>query len=374
MYYHDEYSKSFKDELEFHEFLEEVEERAQWIRVPSKELMVLPASGNEGICTPIKGIETAIVIADTMKHTGLLLNLRDKMYQLGSTAISSLLDRARISGSALSDLEKITLADLLNKCLKVAKGKALIRIFEGKVRAVLSGDNGRQDYSILPMPDVFMVASAYINGGFQHVKFQQGYVDHYLSTAIWDIEDEELVKTYREILSRYGKNVEEDLKAAIRVTTSDVGASGANIFYSLKEYGHIVVLGKALKLDHRKKATIEDFTDNIQSVFECYKEALEGVSKLNDINIRYPVNTMTGVMSKAGIGKKLTSEIVESFKAASGDQPCTAYEIYCGICEVLFLAQTKGMNGRMLAEMEEDVAKCIHIKWHDFDIPGDFIL
>ena len=48
--------------------------------------------------------------------------------------------RARIDGKALADVDKKTLAEILNKCLKVARGRALIRFCEGKIRAVLSGD------------------------------------------------------------------------------------------------------------------------------------------------------------------------------------------------------------------------------------------
>ena len=38
MYYYDEFGKEFEDELSFHEYLEEIDERAKWIRVPSRSL------------------------------------------------------------------------------------------------------------------------------------------------------------------------------------------------------------------------------------------------------------------------------------------------------------------------------------------------
>ena len=38
MYYYDEFGKEFKDELSFHEYLEEIDERAKWIRIPSRSL------------------------------------------------------------------------------------------------------------------------------------------------------------------------------------------------------------------------------------------------------------------------------------------------------------------------------------------------
>lgn len=59
--------------------------------------------------------------------------------------------------------------------------------------------------------------------------------------------------------------------------------------------------------------------------------------------------------------------------ATFGDAPCTAYEVYCGIGEILFLAQSKGISGRTMVELEEKVAKCTSMKWREYDIPGDLV-
>lgn len=372
MYYKDEFSKEFQEELKFHEYLSEVEERSKWFRVPSTELEVLTVEDHDQLCTPIDGEDVEKVLLDTKKHTGLLLKVSGKIYQLGNTAITSLQGRARISGSALSDIEKEELADILNKCLKVAKGKALIRYFEGKVRAVLSGDDS--DYAIMSMPEVFMVSSAYVNGDFQKVKFQKGLADHYSTTAVWEIEDKKLTEAYQNLLKEYGKQVDGKLRAAIRITTSDVGASGANIFYSLMEGSRTIILGEDLKVMHknnRNSRGIEDFTTNMESVFEYYKEMLKKVTRLCDIRLNYPANAMAGVMNKEGFGKKQIAETVENFKAVFGDQPCSAYEVYCGICEILYLARKKGENERRLLKLEEKVSRCISKRWHDYDIPGE---
>ena len=80
---------------------------------------------------------------------------------------------------------------------------------------------------------------------------------------------------------------------------------------------------------------------------------------------------MIGIMTKQGFGKKNVAEIVDRFKATFGDVPCTAYEVYCGIGEILFLAQSKGVSGRSMVELEEKVAKCLSMKWREYDIPGE---
>ena len=61
--------------------------------------------------------------------------------------------------------------------------------------------------------------------------------------------------------------------------------------------------------------------------------------RLCDIWIEHPANAMAGIMKQAGFGKKLLAETVEQFKATTGDEPCSAYEIYCGICESITIAR-----------------------------------
>lgn len=44
MYYKDDFEKEFREEVDFHKYLEEVDARAKWVRVPSRSLKVLVAS------------------------------------------------------------------------------------------------------------------------------------------------------------------------------------------------------------------------------------------------------------------------------------------------------------------------------------------
>ena len=128
MYYKDDFEKEFREEVDFHKYLEEVDARAKWVRVPSRSLKVLVASGNEECCTPVEQVDMESMMEDTKQHTGLLLKFPGGVYQLGSTAIKTLKGRARIDGTALADVDRKTLSQILNQCLKVAKGKALLRL------------------------------------------------------------------------------------------------------------------------------------------------------------------------------------------------------------------------------------------------------
>ena len=295
-YFADGFSKAFSKEVELHQYLEQVEKRADWFEVPSKDLriyeigQVLDNPKSEAECTCME------VLTDTKKHSHLLLKTdQEEAYQLGSSAIATLESRARISGAALSSVEPAVLAEILNQCLKVAKGKALLRISEGKVRAVHSAE--KNGYQVYPLPEVFMLASVYIRGEYKKSTFLEGYADQTMVSAIWQIEDQRLEEVYAEIMEKYGKQVKEKLTATIRITSSDVAASGANIFYSLMEGKRKIALGTDMRMRHNNFVEFQQFTENLLSTFECYKSALKGtVEKLCAISIEYPV--------KAGIWKE----------------------------------------------------------------------
>lgn len=372
MNYQDDFSINFTKEDQLHGFLEELEERAGWDVRPSSSIRLLPAEENEALCQRItEELEEKGIIPDTCRNTGLLLKMGRSVYPLGRSSLATLKSRARVNGNALSDLEKPKLARILNDCLKVTRGDALIRIQEGKVRAVHGGDES--DYCILPMTEIFGTASSYINGKYDEATFKAGYYDHTMTTATWEIEDDELVSSYRKALRNYREDLNDQLSAAVRISTSDVGASGANIYYSLLvgRDKRPLVLGKALKLAHEKKASMAEFDANMSMAFARYEEALAGVERLFHIYLNHPVNVISGLMERVKIGKKLIAETVEQFKATYMGGACSGYDVYCAICTSIFLSEVNGVQGKPLADLEESVSRCLTLRWSDYDIPGD---
>ena len=368
MYYKDDFSKVFQNEAELHEYLMDMDERGWWRKAPVRSLEVMAVAGNEEKLTPVEGEDMAPLVRDTLKHTGLMVKAGENAYLLGSTAVPTLYNRARISGSVLSELDRTVLAGILNECFALAKGKALLHFSEGKVRSMPSGD--KAGYSVIQMFDIFMAASAYIGHGFDEAHFAGGYTSHILTNASWSIRDARMLESYRELLRHYGKTEITDMTTDVRITTSDVTASGVNIAYTIRTGAQTILLGQALKTVHVGEGNIEEVEKNIQNIFSYYKETLKGMERLLKIPIQYPANTMAGIMKKK-FGKKLIAETVENFKNETGGQPCTAYDVYCGICSALFLAQSKGAKATALLEMEEKISQCITKKWQDYDMPGE---
>lgn len=106
-------------------------------------------------------------------------------------------------------------------------------------------------------------------------------------------------------------------------------------------------------------------------MFARYREAVEGLSGLFSEYLTYPANVIARVMKKAGIGVGLTAKTAELFKAGHGFGGCNGYEVYCGICECIFLAQSEGAGVRALTDLEEKVSRCLAFPFKEYDIPGE---
>ena len=314
-------------------------------------------------------MQASEVLADTQENTCILLNVNGYDYPVRSCAIKTILERARISGNALSKVDRTVFARILNHCLKVADGQALLKVSDDKVSAVHGGD--RSDYSILEMYELFTKTSDYLNENFDDVNYAGGFYDHSMSTAVWSLDgNDELVKTYKGLLALHSVKC-HDLKASVRLTTSDVGISGANLYPSLIVDGKNIPLGSPLKLEHKNGATMKDFERKLSMLYSQYDLAIGKLESLIAITVKNPSNTMIGVMSKIGIPKKYGVPALEKFNAIHGAGFCTAHDIYYGIAEVVFFMQCAGESGVRVTQMEETVARALNVKWQEFDIPGE---
>ena len=374
MYVQDNFEKQFMERIQFMNFLDEIEERAGWVVCPTNSLYLSAVEMSPALCRQIQmELDGDMLLENTRTNTGLLIMAEGKVYPLGASAVKTLQNRARIYGNALQDLDRATFAGVLNDCLRVTSGKALLRLQEGKIRAVHGGD--QKDYAVLPMPEIFEMANLYLEETYHQVRFLKGYFSHELAAASWQVQDPELLNTYRELLLQYGEQASAELSACIRVQSSDVAFSGANISCIIEDgiNQRPLILGSAIKLEHSNGATVEAFAGNMGQIFSRYQEAVQGMEKLFMIEIKYPDSAMAGIMKKAGIGKQLIFQTVEQFANTHGLGACSGYELYCGICEAVFLAQCKGMSVKGLIDLEEMVSRCLSFRFEDYDVPGDML-
>lgn len=372
----DEFHKGFFERGDFLAFIEEREENSDWEKVKSSELRFYPIADGQRASSMLEeklrkqGKEC--VFKDTMEHTRLILKVRDELYPIRSCAIKTILERARVSGNALNKVQKTELAQILNYCMKVAGGDALLRFCEDKISAVHGGD--ASDYAVLKTPELFRRTVEYLQDNFSGYTFAGASYDHSIVTAVWSLDNEEaLLKEYKESLQTHGLPCDE-IQLGLRLTTSDTGQSGANL-YPMIFFGselRNIPLGSPLKLHHKNKADLARFDEQLNLLYAQYSKALGNMQSMMDVYVLHPINAMLGVMKRIGIPKKYATLIAEDYRLKRGDTACSAYEAYLQISEVIYLMQCDGAEGSKIVMMEENIARAVHLRWKDYDFAGEY--
>lgn len=375
--YEDIFRAVFTRQEDFLSCINRISGNSFWERRKSKNLRLIPLTNGSKAAEELReeyereGMDEAI-LTDTMLNTGLLIRLKDKCYPVRACAIKSILDRAGISGSGLRRVEKSVYARILNDCLKVTNGEALVRVSEGKVSAVLGGDC--HDYAVLDTEQIFLHSVDYLNAHFKGCQYLGGFYEHDMVSALWELSgNKELLDAYRDELKMHGKHPEE-MKPMVRITTSDTGMGGANIYPMLvSDNGRCTInLGSPLRLGHRNGTKISDFDEQLKMLYGKYQAATGNLIKLLNIDISHPVNCMKGIMDKLGIPKKYKAGAVDLFIAQYGEDPCTAHDIYFGISEILYMLTCEGEEGSKITRMEEIIARALGINWSEYDVPGTY--
>ena len=375
--YADSYCAVFREQKDFLECIRSRMENSCWDRRKSKTLRLAALTEESPIADQLRekyareGVDEDI-IKDTISNTGLVLRVKNEYYPVRSCAIKSILDRAGIGGAGLRRVERNVYARILNECLKVAQGDALLRISEGKVSAVLGGDGS--DYAVIDTEQLYLHTIDYLNANFHGVHYLGGFYEHDRVSALWELSGEPaLLDAYRKELDLAGKTAEE-MVPVVRVTTSDTGAGGANI-YPMLLYGReniTINLGEPLRLGHRNGTGIAEYDKQLKLLYGKYQLAAGNLIRLLHIPIQNPVNCMKGVMDKLGIARKYSADAVDLFVAQFGEDPCTAHEIYYGISEILYRLACEGAEGSVMTAMEEKIARALSVSWEDFDVPGAY--
>ena len=373
----DNFSRSFSESGDFFQFLSARQARSKWMTAPSKELRFEPVERGSTLGNLYMQIYDhngdADVLEDTMENTSLLLKVDGKDYPVRSCAIKTVLERARISGHALNKVSKTVFAEILNYCMGVASGDSLIKIADEKVSAVHGGDP--KDYTVMEMLPLFKATSDFLNREYPGNTFMAAHFDHSIATAIWrlDGQADNLLDTYHREIAAKGLQTEK-MVPALRFSTSDVGMSGANLYpiFLVGAESRIVPLGYSIRTEHKNGVDMQYFEEQLRLVYAQFEKALDKQVQLMNIEIRYPVTTLMRVLKRIKAPKKASYEAMDYFVAIHGDSPCTAYELFMQMSDVIFSAQCDGASGLRIAQLEEIVSRALNVNWHEYDHPGDF--
>ncbi len=361
--FYDNYIGRFSEEQHYFSAVES--DNGEWVKANTASLHVIPLERMPMEADLVKE-ELAIdasqgAIADTLENTRLALEIPGRGIQLLRTsAIRSLLERAKINGTALGKISKKDLAKTLNSCLSVwNKESTLCLLKDEKVSSCMSGNKG--EYAPMDKHDLAQSLKSALNGRFDGHVFNGAVLTHELLVADYSFPNQHdlFVKSYADICKRDLSNYE----MALRFTTSDTGVSGANLTCALKSPGLTLPLGIAYKLKHIGNACVEDFAKNANTIYAKTKNATFALLRLRETVISHPATCMVAVAKKIGLPRKAVSEAVALYEATRSSRFATAHDLYWALCETQNFVD-RGVN---LFALHEKLARALYVKWENYD-------
>ena len=365
--YHTQFS-AFPDMLSYHE---KIRTDSRWERTEVKNLEVAALDKASPLFNDTTSFDSSVsrdAIEDTAENLKLAIKVKDKFFPLRDTAYKSLLDRAKVGGSALPKLPREKLAELINSCLALHKDSALLLVRDEKVSAAHSGDT--RDYSVLEIDQLLDGLQSKMDERFPGNQFSGGYVDHSITSASWTLPDQktELLDTYTKLLAAEGKTaMAAKLMPGIRFSTSDTGVASAKVSALLVGLQYPIHIGGMISVEHRRQSKAPDFVESLDMLFAQFGDSVARLSGLLSIHLDHPVNAMTAICKRLALPKKAAMEAIDMFEMAIGEDSATAHDVFVAMQEIPFILKTQGTPESKLLALQENMARALTLKWRDYD-------
>lgn len=365
--YHTQFS-AFPDMLSYHE---KIRTDSRWERTEVKNLEVAALDKASPLFNDTTSFDSSVsrdAIEDTAENLKLAIKVKDKFFPLRDTAYKSLLDRAKVRGSALPKLPREKLAELINSCLALHKDSALLLVRDEKVSAAHSGDT--RDYSVLEIDQLLDGLQSKMDERFPGNQFSGGYVDHSITSASWTLPDQktELLDTYTKLLAAEGKTaMAAKLMPGIRFSTSDTGVASAKVSALLVGLQYPIHIGGMISVEHRRQSKVPDFVESLDMLFAQFGDSVARLSGLLSIHLDHPVNAMTAICKRLALPKKAAMEAIDMFEMAIGEDSATAHDVFVAMQEIPFILKTQGTPESKLLALQENMARALTLKWRDYD-------
>lgn len=365
--YHTQFS-AFPDMLSYHE---KIRTDSRWERTEVKNLEVAALDKASPLFNDTTSFDSSVsrdAIEDTAEILKLAIKVKDKFFPLRDTAYKSLLDRAKVGGSALPKLPREKLAELINSCLALHKDSALLLVRDEKVSAAHSGDT--RDYSVLEIDQLLDGLQSKMDERFPGNQFSGGYVDHSITSASWTLPDQktELLDTYTKLLAAEGKTaMAAKLMPGIRFSTSDTGVASAKVSALLVGLQYPIHIGGMISVEHRRQSKVPDFVESLDMLFAQFGDSVARLSGLLSIHLDHPVNAMTAICKRLALPKKAAMEAIDMFEMAIGEDSATAHDVFVAMQEIPFILKTQGTPESKLLALQENMARALTLKWRDYD-------
>lgn len=297
-------------------------------------------------------------------------------YPLGDTAYGSLIQRAGYGASpvlmTLNDKASQNMmpparkAEVINLGLECYKNRVLVMIRDEKIRAVHSGDES--DYSRLPMSELARILRDELLNAYSDIVFSGAGIDHYFTTIEYVINDA-VTKDAIEDVFDLAMIDTHNMELCVKLITSDVGISGANLYPCLKGAGKLMMLGTPMVLTHKHKHSPKDFAENVRKVASMFKDATSRLAEMEKKVLKNPEGCFLRLAKQIGFGKIPSVEAASSFVAMYGTRP-SQLDLYWALQELYEgITSAKNINEQRKITLQENLARLAFGDLEGNDLP-----
>ncbi len=385
----DDYSRqSFRSLDEFTKEVDKMEKNSEWLRAyPSDELRLaplLPIDVSEAVGR--YGWDEGLALETSTEGFGTQLYLKayNKGLLVRDCAKTSLMETAKLYGSALGRMSPDFFADTLNYGFAVAQGNSMMLLRYGKLAALHS--DGVNGYEIMSIPALLSTTLKELGERFGEVSFENGYNSHSYTEAEFSLPDAQmgLSVMYQQALeSAHGKSVYGvDFMPTVRFCSSDTSNACATLqpmFVLNLNRDRPLRLCEGVKIKHSRKGMTEEQTglalyeEEIKKIYAKFEDSTRSVQRLAGITLYHPENVVVGLCRKFGIPKRYGTAAYEEVEMMRGGQGFSmiAHDVFLAMSACVAAAKEKEASRFVINTIDEAVSRIAQVEdWSEFDVPG----
>jgi hypothetical protein len=364
---------NFKEGQDMADFLNAMTSSDIWQKIPISGLNLKYVNDVNEVNSSGVTFADSDDITNHLQDGGYVLESHVGEFLVSEHAIPTLRDRASNNAQVMKRLSKSDTAKMLNMSWPYfTKDEGLALIRGNRVLAIHSGKNN--GYVPINQGDLFSSTLRNLAEQFPDTKFHSGIFQHDLTFATFIVGDDEheIMAAYKDawIRAGYPSATLDGAYPAVQFGTSDTGTYCATLYPLLIVKNRIHRLGNSLAVKHHGSASLEKFEDLFPQIFARVKDSIAKMAELLTTEISYPIETAIRVSKELKLPKKAAKEAIQMYKEYYFGGPATAYEVYNALTEVLYSKHTIGLQGYSKLNLEESLARMIHLNWADHDGPG----
>lgn len=372
MFVSDDCEKRFTNRSEMSDFIGEREANTVWLVEPVTSLRY-EGLLDEPLMAPIYSEKMNVsdeAIIDTMTGSNLLLKTSVGEKPVGISAILSITDRAGWKADGYKKMRNynpLKLAEALNLFIEASSGNVHVKLADEKVRAVHSSS-----YTFISGKVLLDTVLGYFDKNWPEFTFENGYFSHEFIRAELNLSayhDMFMAK----IPGSLSSNLLSTSEPAFIMTSSDIATSAVHLRPALAlKSGIYIPLGNSIEVEHTGDDIEGRVVSELNMLLAYFQERTEDLQNLEKIRVVNARNALKRFLKKIKFPKKCGLEAVESFETMFGDEPATALDLYFAVVDAYSSAvRAFGDNEKKLLIAAESVVSASHVRWSDYDLPGE---